>query len=52
VKLAKFEQKIAKSGGWSSVEEMRKYLDVTPCDCGWSKCKGWQVRWKFGAMRR
>lgn len=46
----KFVLKQAK--GWDSVEEFLKYIAVSPCDCSKKKCKGWQVRWKFGAERR
>lgn len=35
-----------------TVEEFLEFFDVQPCECGARKCKGWGVRWKFGAERR
>lgn len=46
-----FVRKAAKRSGFT-VEEYEQYFAVTPCECGKRKCKGWQVRWKFGAERR
>ena len=50
--ISEFALKEAKRGGWKSVDEFRQYHEITPCDCGKKKCKGWQVRWKWGAERR
>lgn len=47
----KFERKEAERRG-VTVEHLREYHEITPCDCGKPKCKGWKVRWKFGAERR
>lgn len=46
----KFVTKQAKN--WDSPEHFLQFHEVTPCDCGAKKCKGWQLRWKFGAERR
>lgn len=51
MKLAKFERKEAKRCG-VSVETLRKFYEITPCDCGISGCKGWQTRYKYGAERQ
>lgn len=48
----KFVRKQVKRGGWQSREQFEKFIAVIPCDCGKRKCKGWRVRWKFGAQRR
>lgn len=40
------------SKGWDSAEDFLTYHEVSPCDCGKKKCRGWQVRWMFGAERR
>jgi hypothetical protein len=29
-----------------------RHHDIVPCECGKPKCKGWALRWKFGAERR
>lgn len=47
----KFERKAAKRSG-VTVEHFREYHEITPCDCGHKDCKGYQVRYKFGAERR
>jgi hypothetical protein len=46
-----FVRKAAKRSGFT-VEEYPTFFDITPCECGKKKCKGWRVRWKFGAERR
>jgi hypothetical protein len=51
MKLEKFERKEAERSGFT-LEEFRQYVEVTTCDCGKRKCKGWQIRWKFGVERR
>jgi hypothetical protein len=33
-------------------EHLLEFHEVVPCECGKKKCKGWAVRWKFGAERR
>ena len=47
----KFELKEAKRAGFT-LKEFRQFFAVTPCECGKRKCKGWQVRWKWGTQRR
>lgn len=51
MKLSKFERKAAERSRFT-VEEFREFFAITPCDCGKRKCKGWHVRYKFGAERR
>lgn len=51
MKLAKFERKEAERVG-VTVEHLREFHEITPCECGKSSCKGWQVRYRFGAERR
>lgn len=51
VKLEKFERLEAKRCG-VTVETLREHYKIDPCSCGKPKCKGWQVRYKFGAERR
>lgn len=51
MKLAKFERLQAKRSG-VTVEHLREFHEIAPCDCGERGCKGWQVRYKFGAERR
>ena len=46
-----FVRKQAKRSGFS-VEEYEQFFSVTPCECGKRKCKGWLVRYRFGAERR
>lgn len=51
MKLEKFERKEAARCG-VTVEHLREHYEITPCGCGKRSCKGWQVRYKFGAERR
>jgi hypothetical protein len=51
VKLAKFERKEAERCG-VTVDHLREFHEITPCDCGERSCKGWKVRYRFGAERR
>lgn len=51
MKLEKFERKSAKRAG-VTIEHLREFHEITPCDCGKKKCKGWKVRYRFGAERR
>ena len=46
-----FVRKQAKRSGFS-VEEYEQFFSVMPCECGKRKCKGWSVRYRFGAERR
>jgi hypothetical protein len=51
VKLAKFERKEAERCG-VTVEHLREFHEITPCDCGKRSCQGWKVRYRFGTERR
>jgi hypothetical protein len=51
VKREKFERKEAERAG-VTVEQLLESHEITPCDCGEPKCKGWQVRYRFGTERR
>lgn len=51
MKLEKFERKEIERCG-VTVEHLREFHEITPCDCEDPKCKGWQVRYKFGSERR
>jgi hypothetical protein len=51
VKRDKFIRKEAERAGVTA-EHLLEFHEVLPCECGKPKCKGWQLRWKFGAQRR
>lgn len=51
MKREKFIRREAERVGVTE-KHLLEFHEVVRCDCGKPKCKGWALRWKFGAERR